>query len=283
MSEDVSTWAQSRFGEIAVVGEIRRRVARAIVAAHTAAAAAQEASETAKRHPYGGAIRNTAHERLVAELVGLPGVETRTVPGAAHKLVMLREHRVTLYALRYASDGHTPREKAKIRLSTVRLELLGSSEVGDPDQLTFDQADLTAEEIAEDFAARADIEQQLGSLSRVVIIGFASSPEGLHSLGWGEGTLGADGYLDWGYWEALPLPGSATEDDGSSGLQSGPASVGPIGQGPSLPASQPRRPRFDEGEEDDDLGISARRGDTETPSQEKAPDLPQTGADEDQP
>lgn len=281
MGEDASAWSEARFGETA--GEIGRRVARAISAAHMAAAAAQAASETPKRHPYGGAIRNTAHERLMGELEGLPGVETRTVPGASHQLLTWPEHRVTLYPLRYANDGHTPREKAKIRLSTIRMELLGKSEVGDPKQLTLDQANLTAEEIEEEYASRVDLEQQLGSLSCVVIVGFASSPEGLHSLGWGQGSLGPDGFLNWDHWESLPLPGSATGEGGSSDLGGRPAAVGPIESRPTLPATKPHLPRFDDDVENDDLGISARGGGTGAPSQEKAPLLPRTGAEEDQP
>lgn len=281
MGDDVSAWASGRFGEIA--GEIRWRVTRAIAGAHAAAAAAQVVSETPKRHPYGGAIRNTAHERLADELVGLPGVETRPLPGASHELVILPEQRVTLYPLRYANDGHTPRDKARIRLSAIRLELLGSSEAGDPEQLTFDHADLTPEQVEEEFQARAEVEKQLGSLSCVVIIGFASSPEGLHSLGWGEGSLGTDGYLNWGYWESLPLPGSATGEGGFGGLGGGPAIAAPVGPRPGPPALEPRLPRFDDDVDDDDLGISARRGETGAPSQEKAIDLDQTGGEEDQP
>ncbi len=280
MSEEASAWARGRFGEGA--GEIRRRVARAMATAHASAAAAQAVSETERRHPYGGAIRNTQHERLVEELRGLPGVEVHAPPGASYELVTLSEQRVTLYPLRYANDGHTPREKAKIRLSMIRLELLGPGEAVDPGQLTFDHADLTAEEIEEEFEARADIEQQLGSLSRVVIIGYASSPEGLHNLGWGEGSLGTDGYLSWGCWESLPLPGSATGDGGLGDIGGGPVPVAPVAPRPGPPA-KPRLPRFDDDVEGDDLGISARQGETGAPSQEKVTDLEQTGAGEDQP
>lgn len=282
MSEGVSLWAEAWFGEAA--GDIGRRVARAITAAHVAAAAAQEVSETKKRHPYGGAIRNTAHERLADELVGLPGAETRTVPGSPHKLVTWPGRRVTLYPLRYAQDGRTRRDAARIRLSTLRLGLLGKSESSDPAQLTFDHVELTSEEIEEEFAAQAEFEEELGSLSTVVIVGFASGPEGLHHLGWGQGSLGTDGFINWEHWENLPLPGSAIDVGGSNDLAGRPTAVGPVGSGADLPPTTPRLPRFDDDDtEDDNLDISARRGGTGTPSQEETPDLPQAGAEDDQP
>lgn len=283
MSEDVSSWARGRFGGAAE--EIRWRVAKAVASAHSSAARAQAVSDTDRRDPYGHTIKNTQHERLVDELRDLPGVKIHQPPGAPYELVTLLDQRVTFYPLRYANDGHTSREKAKIRMSTIRMDLLGPADPADLAQLTIDHAALTPEEIDEQFEAEAEIERQLGSLSSVVIIGYASSPEGIHDLGWGEGSLGIDGHLSWGPWERLPLPGSSTGGAGFGDL-GGPAPVSPVPVTPrpgSGTGAEQEPGRFDDDVDDDHLEISARRGEPGVPQQEKADELEQTGPDEDQP
>lgn len=276
MSDEVSAWAAGRFG--AAAGEVRRRVVRAVVDAHDSAAAAQAVSKTNKRDPYGHTMKNTQHERLVEELRDLPGVEIRP-SGASYELARLPHRQVTLYPLRYANDGNTPREKAKIRLSTIRMDLLGPAHQADPEQLTIDHAELTQEEIQDEFGARAEIERQLGSLSCVVIIGYASSPGGIHDLGWGEGSLGHDGHLRWVFWESLPLPGSSTGDGfGDVGDQI-PVSPNPW-PGSSTVAEQGPSRFDDDVDGDDDLDIVARRSKSRAPQQEKGPASEQTSAAE---
>lgn len=271
MGDYVSVWAERRFG--AVAPELRDRATKAIVEAHALAADAQAASSTPKQDPYGHTLKNTQHERLVEGLRNVPGVEIHRPVGSRHDLARLAERRVTFYPLRYASDGHTSRENASIRMSTLRQNLLGAPEATDPAQLTIDHVHLTAQEIDEQLAADREIIDQLGSLSSVVIIGYASSSKGIHDLGWGEGDLDEDGQLHWRHWESLPLSGT-TGGEGFTGL-GGPMPVGPRH---GLAGGEPGR--FDDDVSADGLIISARQGEEDLPQQEKSEEFDEAGSGE---
>lgn len=273
MGDYVSAWAEQKFG--AVAPELRHRVTKAIVEAHALAADAQAASSTPKQDPYGHTLKNTQHERVVEALRHVTGVEIHRPAGSRHDLARLAGRRVTFYPLRYASDGRTSRENASVRMSAIRQHLLGAPDAIDPGQLTIDHADLTPQEIDEQLAADQEIIEQLGSLSCVVIIGYASSSRGIHDLGWGEGDLGEDGQLRWRHWEPLPLSETSTGGDGFGGF-GGPTPVGPR---PGPVGGEPGR--FDDDVSADGLIISARQGEEDLPQQEKSGEAGKAGTGED--
>lgn len=274
MGDYVSVWAERKFG--AVAPELRDRAARAITEAHALAADAQAASSTPKQDPYGHTLKNTQHERLVKALRTVPGVEIHRPAGSRHDLVRLAERRVTFYPLRYASDGRTSRESASIRMSAIRQNLLGSPDANDPDQLTIDHVDLSPEEIDEQLAAEREVVEQLGSLSCVVIIGYASSSKGVHDLGWGEGELNEDGQLHWRYWESLPLPGTSAGDDGFGDFDP----LRPVDPQPGPAGGEAGR--FDHDMSAEELVISARQGEDDLPQQEKLGEASEAATGEDQ-
>lgn len=274
---DVSSWAWQWFGPVAE--ELVRVVPAAIAEAHAYAVAAQASSGTKKRDPYGHTLKNTQHERLVAAAADLPGIEVFHPPGASFELLRFPATGVVLYPWRYATSSAQPRETARMRFSAFRQDLLTGDVAGDC-QLTFDEhADLTSEELDAQFDEETAVLEELRSLARVVTIGYASNPQALLTLGWGDADLvDVRGTVVWRHWEDLPLLGRAA--GGAAGTGTG----GPAPRPPLLPVdggSAAGSPRFDDPPlEDDELGITARGPLDGEPSQESHPPSPDTGTGE---
>jgi hypothetical protein len=272
-----SDWAAKNFGDD--VETVLQAVPAALARAHELAVAAQQASGTTKRDPYGHTLKNTQHERLVAALGGLPGAECLKIKGASFQLVRFHRTRVVLYPWRYGNSPSDQRAEARMRLSGFRADLLGSGEE-QSGQLDLEQAHLSERELAERLAEDAAVEQALRDLTQVVLIAYASSPRGLFSLGWGQAELLNDqGELRWRHWEPLAVPQASRQQtfgDGSSDGDAGPA-VRPdlrvVGSaGPDTFASSPL---------DDDLGISARPHLEDAPTPEPTTEAPATGTGDD--
>ncbi len=153
--------------------------------------------------------------------------------------------------------------------SGLRRGLL-SGPPGNPNQLSIEQADLADAEIDAQLAEDAAVWDQLRSLARVVTIAFASDPNGIFDLGWGDIELLDDrGTVNWLHWEPLALNNAA----GGTGrhLQAV--------QGPGVGAG-PAGPRFDDvaATDDDDLPMRARPAIGE-PQREVEPPADETGTD----
>lgn len=266
-----SAWATERFG--AAADQLVEAVPRAIRRAHEYAAAAQAAGGTPHLDPYGHTLKNRQHECLVEEALAIGGFESFQPRGVPFQLVRLLGTRVALLPWRYATNQKTTRLTARMKPSAFRRDLLTGSG-GPRDQMTIEQAELTEAEIEAQYAEEKAVWEQLRSLARVVTVGYASNPNGIIGLGWGDVELrGDDGTVDWRYWEPLAWTAATTahRDGAGRGLQA-----------VTTPAvdERPPRPRFDDvADTDDDLPLRPRTAPGE-PQREVSPPAEGTGTDE---
>ncbi len=181
-----SEWARDRLGSAAE--ELRTAVMKALPEAHRDAAAAQAASNTPRRDPYGHTLKNRQYECLVAAAENIKGVEPFRPKGMPFELLRVRETKAVLFPWRYATDGSVSRDKARMQTSRFRRELLLPAAVGAPGQLTIEQAAMEEQELQAQFAEQDALEEQLRGLAPVVTIAYASSPSSLRTWGGGRGS-----------------------------------------------------------------------------------------------
>lgn len=196
-----SSWASDAMGE--ATAELRSALLRAIPRAHEDAVAAQAASGTAKRDPYGHTMKNRQHECLIEAGESVNGVEVFHPRGASFGLLRVVSTGALLFPWRYATSTRVTRADAKMRTSGFRRELLSA---GEPmDQLTLEHAALTDDELEAHLAEQEAVVQELRRYATVVTIGYASNPSGLLDLGWGVVELVDEkGSVAWPHWEPLP-------------------------------------------------------------------------------
>lgn len=270
---DVSTWAAGQFGTEAAL--VRIRVQRALGSAQEDAVAAHAASGSRKRVTYGHTMAVRQHEQMLKQFADYPNVEVFHPAGASYDLVRIGADGPILLPWRFATDSTTSHEQARMKPSRVRYGLLAGDD--DTDQLTFEHAELSEEELQEHFAQLQMLSEELRRWHRLVTIGYSSNLDGLYRLGWGELELHADGGVLWRYWEPMPLPGAAGYGDGTSASTTTiPARLSSLAE----PAAQ--RPRFDDAPLDDDLGLTARTPTVSDPQQEAPADVAETGTEDGQ-
>lgn len=266
-----SEWAVERFG--AAADRLTEAVPRAIRLAHEDAAAAQAASGTRHLDPYGHTLKNRQHECLVKEALAIGGFESFQPRGVPFELVRLVGTRVTLFPWRYAANRKTTRLMARMKPSGFRRDLLTGSN-GPNDQMTIEQAYLTDAEIEAQYAEEKAVWDQLRSLARVVTVGYASNPNGIIDLGWGDvELLDDDGTVNWLHWEQLAWTATKTADGAETGRRL---------QAVKPPKTDERapRPRFDDlAGPADDLPLRPRTTPGE-PQREVAPPADETGTDD---
>lgn len=259
--------AQTYFG--ASAAELLRAVSRAIYHAHGQALDAHVSGGLRTNDTYGATLHIAQYDQLVEQARDIPGVSIhRPVDVSCRfELVVLDEQMVVLYPWRYAIDRATRREDARMRppVSELRKTLLSLAANTIPMQLTFEHAALSAEELDAQFAEEDLVRAQLREFGQVVVIGYASSPDGLFDLGWGIAELVDEdrGTVKWSYWEQLPPP-EAGGDAGS-----------PVLRSPLAPRARTQASRFDSAAADDDYGLSPRLPLAEPPiSETEAPQQP---------
>ncbi|MGW9567017.1 hypothetical protein [Prescottella equi] len=202
-----SEWSRERFGDAAE--EFLQAIPLAIQGAHEQAVAAHIASELSTNDAYGNTLKVAQYEQLIACTAHIPGVVTRKPADVRSRfeLVVLDDTAVVLHPWRYAADGWSRREDAKLPkpLSDLRRSLLTLAPRVVDSQLSFDQIDADPEDLAEEEA----VLEQLAQFGRVVTIGYASSPSGLFDLGIGDAELvnTETGAVVWHQWEPLSLTG----------------------------------------------------------------------------
>lgn len=197
-----SEWAQERFGDVAE--EFMYAVPRAIYRAHEQALAAHLAGGISTNDAYGNTLKVAQHEQLIECTAHIPGVVARKPVDVRSRfeLVVLDTTAVVLYPWRYAVDGWTPRETAKlINLSDLRRSLFTLARRNVETQLSFDQA----EDDPQDFADEQAVLDQLAEFGRLVTVAYASNPSGLFDVGIAEVELADEktGSVVWGHWESL--------------------------------------------------------------------------------
>lgn len=248
--------------------------------AHRDAVAAHAAGKSKKRDGYGHTLKNRQHECLVAAARGIAGVEVFRPPGASFELLRVPAMKAVLFPWRYATDGSVPREKARMRISKFRRELL-SGATSTPGQLTIEQATLEAEELEAQLAEEDALVEQLRSLARVVTIGYASTPNAVLDLGWGDADLveGGDA-VEWRHWEQLPILSST---GASAGLvDASAADTSRLRDVAREAIPLPRAPRFDDVPLEEDLGLRPRSPLAGEPQQEAGPPTRETGTEDEQ-
>jgi hypothetical protein len=262
-----SPQAQECFG--ANPAELLGAVSRAIYQAHGQALDAHVSGGLRSNDTYGATLHVAQYEQLVDMTRDITGVSIRRPVDVScrFELVVLDEQMVVLYPWRYAVDRATRREDARMRppVSELRKTLLSLTANMISRQLTFEHAALSAEELDAQFAEEELVLAQLREFGQVVIIGFASSPDGLFDLGWGIAELVDQdrGTVKWSYWEQLPPP------------EAGSDAFSPAIRSPLAPRDGDRASRFDSAAADDDFGLSPRLPLAEPPiSEPEAPPQP---------
>jgi len=262
--------AQECFG--ADAAELLRAISGAIYHAHGQALDAHISGGLRTNDTYGATLHVAQYEQMVDMTRDSPGVSVRRPVDVScrFELVVLDEQMVVLYPWRYAVDRATRREDARMRppVSELRRTLLSLTANTIPMQLTFEHAALSAEELDAQFAEEQLVLAQLREFGQVVIIGYASSPDGLFDLGWGIAELVDEdrGTVKWSYWEQLPPP-EAGGDAGS-----------PVLRSPLAPRDGDRASRFDSAAADDEYGLSPRLPLTEPPISEPEASQQPTGS-----
>lgn len=274
----IAAWVRDSLGETAM--ELRSAVLLAIPQAHQDAVAAQAASGTRKRDPYGHTMKNRQHECLVEAGRSVAGVEVIHPHGASFELLRLSATRTVLFPWRYATSTRVARVDAKMRTSSFRRDLLSTGEA--TAQLTLEHAGLSDDELEAQLAEQEVVVEELRRYATVVTVGYASNPGGLLDLGWGVAELSDDkGSVDWTHWEPLPWQSSG---GAAAGSQPSAEVASPLRSVPPSETDDQVTQRFDKSAPlVDDFGLSPRRPLAGEPSSEAAPEVKETGTEMDQP
>ncbi len=271
-------WVTGALGEAA--SELRDAVLVAIPQAHKDAVAAQAASGTRKRDPYGHTMKNRQHECLVEAGRLVDGVEVIRPHGASFELLQVSATKAVLFPWRYATSTRVARVDARMRTSSFRRDLLSTGEASA--QLTLEHAGLSDDELETQLAEDEAIVDELRRFASVVTVGYASNPTGLLDLGWGVAELLDDrGAVDWRHWEPLPWLSSTRASPGAAQAPAGATS--PLRPVPTAETDDRVTERFDKSAPlVDDLGLLPRSPLAGEPSSEVAPETDETGTEKDQ-
>lgn len=197
-------WALRTLGADGVL--VREKIPQIIQDCHEKLANSQAAAEMNHSGPYGYIWRRCL-DQFVAVLGRLPSAELIIV--GRHKLVAFNG--VVLFPWRYAKDRAAEASTRPFAVSDSRVSLFTRRQPDPQDRLPidFDHPELSAEEHAlldEESKGLAEALEQ----HRVVVVPYASNPSALHSIEWGEATLGFDGYLTFESLESLLTLGSGS-------------------------------------------------------------------------
>jgi hypothetical protein len=198
-------WALRTLGSDGVL--VREKIPGIIQDCHEKLANAQAAAEMKHSGPYGYIWRRCLDE-FSAVLGGLPSAELIKV--GRHKLVAFNG--VVLFPWRYAKDRAAEASTRPFAVSESRVSLFSQQHPDSQDRLPieFDHPELSAEEHALLDEEAKTLAETLNQQPRVVVVAYASNPSALHSVEWGEATLGSDGYLTFESLESLLNLGSGS-------------------------------------------------------------------------
>ena len=275
-----SQWADQRFGDTAEA--LQDVVVAALAEAHGDAVAAQGASGTRKRDPYGHTMKNRQHECLVSRVRDgeVPGAEVFRPRGAPLEMVRIPATNAVLFPWRYATDAKLDREDARMRTSGFRRDLLAAS-TDHRGQLDLEHARVDDDELEAQLAEEDALAAQLRTFARVVTIGYASNPTGLFDLGWGDAELvDEDGTVDWAHWESLTELLSARSAGDRRQLDAATARR-QVADGTESQPATPSTPRFDAVPFDADFGLQPRNPLAGEPQQEITIEPDETGSQDD--
>jgi len=213
---DGTGWARQVLGE---AGPLLREVLPQLVArAHAAMAAAHVAGGLETQHVYGLVWRRTVQEFAEGIPQVVPSARRLKVPHAGYPVTAVGD--VAIYPWRYAKDPVTdpwtarlgdPPSAARraimrgVRSTTRQLALdLGPPPGGDPGA---DGEDLFADGDLPGESEAPAVLVALAELSRtVVVVRYASAPDALLRVLWGDGRLQDDGTVRGRFGEELIVP-----------------------------------------------------------------------------
>jgi len=269
-------WVADTLGEAA--SGLRDAVLVAIPQAHEDAVAAQAASGTRKRDPYGHTMKNRQHECLVAAGGLVHGVDVVRPRGASFELLQVSATKTVLFPWRYATSRRVARVDARMRTSSFRRDLLSSGDASA--QLTLRHAGLSDDELEAQLAEDEAIVDELRRFAPVVTVGYASNPTELLDLGWGVAELLDDrGAVDWRHWEPLPWLSSARA--AADGGQAPAVAARPLHPVPAAEPDDRVATRFDRSAPlVDNLGLRPRSPLAGEPASELASEASETGTEE---
>lgn len=191
-------WALKTFGPDGVL--VREQISAIIRNCHEKMANAQAEAEMTHSGVYGQIWRKCLDE-FVAVLGKLPSAEI--LPLRGYKLVAFNG--VALFPWRFARERSADIGSQPFAVSNTRISLFEQERNQMPPRLDieFDHPELTTEELALLDAESTALGSVMSTQPRVVVVPYASNPFALHSVDWGEATLGEDGYLTFESMESL--------------------------------------------------------------------------------
>lgn len=208
--ETPTEWESEQFGHLAL--EVRAAAWRAMEAAHLRAVASQKGSGLSSNDAY-GLMWLIMPEELAKELAAVTVVRTPRPKGARYCLTVLDESNLIIYPWKYADTAYAPLESAKMNLSDVRRRLLALGVTSASDQLSFEHAAMSDEELAAEIQAEGEFLHEAAEAGRLIVLAFASNPHaGVLRAFWGDASLGDEsGHLDWGHVEEIPRASELAE------------------------------------------------------------------------
>ena len=182
-------WALRTLGVDGVL--VREEIPAIIRDCHEKMANAQAEADMKHAGVYGQIWRKCLDE-FVTVLGRHPSAEI--VPQRGYKLISFNG--VILFPWRFARERSTDIGSRRFAGSETRILLFRKErDLGQPRfDIEFEHPELTEEERKLLDAEASALEKALTS-HRVVVVPYASNPSALHSIDWGEATLGTDGYL----------------------------------------------------------------------------------------
>lgn len=269
-----SEWEAERFGDMAL--PLRGAIWRGLEAAHQRALAAHKGSGLDTNDAYGlmWLIQNPEVVKAVEKVV--PGARRIKPLRARYELIVVGD--IILYTWRFSDDAYSPLESAKMTLSKTREHLLALTP-SIPDQLTFDHADLSEEELDAEFQDLQAFLDDAVEAGRMVVVAYASNPHaGVLRVYWGDASKADDqGRLNWSHFEEIPSPVDLGEtgDTGFNGTTLRPAVPSAAG------TNDEQTVRFDLRAEIDEIPLTPRNPLTAPDGGQPLAPRSDTGSDDD--
>jgi hypothetical protein len=181
---------------------LKREVRQLITECHERLSDSQDASGMKARSVY-GQIWRAALEAFEDELLKYPGSQRIRPHGANYSVVAVGN--TVLFPWRFARDAAQNLEDTPFAVSDVRIGLFDLPYSEAPPELDLGLLRPDTEQAPAEQAAEASV-LDLMSRFRVVVVAFSSRSGTLHSIEWGQATLGPDGCVVWGPHERLLEP-----------------------------------------------------------------------------
>lgn len=177
---------------------IREQVPRIFTDLHTRMADAQEVSGQTSRGVYGQIWRG-AFEDLQKAFGHLQGASRFTPEGANYRVVIVNG--VAIFPWRYSLDHVSSAGAARFATSGARLALFEQRRPELNQELDFglERPHLSDEDVEVLKNRASNLAQVLADAKSTVVVAYASSVDGLHSLEWGlVSHIDKEGFLHWG-------------------------------------------------------------------------------------